>query len=80
MYNSVIVEICVLEVVECGFCSFVGRSVTWFSIMPLHVSSVTPDPEGKNERVFQLVCFVLHFISSLLTVINFRYNVFQLVV
>jgi hypothetical protein len=57
-----------------------GWSVTWFSIMSFNVSYVTPDPEGKNERVFRFVCFVLHFFSSLLSVMSFRYTVFQLVV
>lgn len=54
--------------------------MTWFSITSFNVSYVTPDPEGNNERVFQFVCFVLHFISSLLSVMNFRYTVFQLIV
>jgi len=53
--------------------------VTWFSLPSFNVSYVTPDPGGKNERVFQFVCFMLHFISSLLSVMNFRYTVCQLV-
>jgi hypothetical protein len=48
--------------------------------MSFNVSYVIPGPEGKNERVFQFVCFVLHFIRSLLSAINFRYTVLQVVV
>ena len=59
------------------FCGMICDMV--FSYV-FNVSYVTPDPEGKNERVFQFVCFVLHFCSSLCSVMNFRYTVFQLVV